>query len=112
MTLDEFLADALFVDLETTPAGEVLAIGALLRGATFRREQVPDPIHAFRELDAFARDARLVVGHNVVRHDLAVIERVASGLPLLAKPVVDTLYLSPLAFPTKPYHHLVKDYKL
>ncbi len=31
---------------------------------------------------------------------------------LLEKPVIDTLYLSPLAFPKNPYHRLVKDYKL
>jgi ATP-dependent DNA helicase RecQ len=31
---------------------------------------------------------------------------------LLKKPVIDTLYLSPIAFPENPYHHLVKDYKL
>src|SRR5690606_11498897 len=30
----------------------------------------------------------------------------------LNKPVVDTLYLSPLAFPENPYHRLVKNYKL
>ena len=33
-------------------------------------------------------------------------------LELLRLPVVDTLELSPLAFPENPYHRLVKDYKL
>ena len=33
-------------------------------------------------------------------------------LQLLTKPVIDTLFLSPLAFPENPYHRLVKDYKL
>jgi ATP-dependent DNA helicase RecQ len=28
------------------------------------------------------------------------------------KPVIDTLFLSPLAFPENPYHRLVKNYKL
>src|SRR5690606_11847155 len=27
-------------------------------------------------------------------------------------PVIDTLLLSPLAFPQNPYHRLIKDYKL
>ena len=30
----------------------------------------------------------------------------------LKLPVIDTLFLSPLAFPENPYHKLVKDYKL
>ncbi len=37
---------------------------------------------------------------------------IAPQLDLLKKPVIDTLYLSPLAFPENPYHRLVKDYKL
>jgi ATP-dependent DNA helicase RecQ len=41
-----------------------------------------------------------------------VLRKLAPRLALHDKPVVDTLYLSPLAFPENPYHHLVKDYKL
>ncbi|HKJ64375.1 MAG TPA: DEAD/DEAH box helicase, partial [Desulfopila sp.] len=33
-------------------------------------------------------------------------------LLLLQKPAIDTLYLSPLAFPESPYHRLVKDYQI
>jgi hypothetical protein len=33
------------------------------------------------------------------------------ALRLLALPVVDTLWLNPLAFPRHPYHHLVKHYQ-
>ncbi len=33
-------------------------------------------------------------------------------LDLLKLPIIDTLLLSPLAFPKNPYHKLVKDYKL
>ena len=36
----------------------------------------------------------------------------ALDLALFKKPVVDTLWLSPLAFPHNSYHRLVKDYKL
>ena len=31
---------------------------------------------------------------------------------MLKKPAIDTLYLSPLAFPENPYHRLVKDYQI
>ena len=59
-----------------------------------------------------AAGAERVLGHNLLDHDLPVLARVAPGLRLLGKQVVDTLYLSPLAFPENPYHRLVKDYKL
>jgi hypothetical protein len=36
----------------------------------------------------------------------------APELAFLKLPVIDTHYLSLLAFPRKPYHRLVKDYKL
>ena len=36
----------------------------------------------------------------------------APFLQLLEKPAIDTLYLSPLAFPQNPYHRLVKDYQI
>ena len=45
-------------------------------------------------------------GHNIVHHDLHY-----TPLPRPAT-IVDTLYLSPLLFPRKPYHRLVKDDKL
>ncbi|MCP4402493.1 MAG: hypothetical protein GY801_34945 [bacterium] len=34
------------------------------------------------------------------------------SLNLHALPLIDTLFLSPLAFPKNPYHRLVKNYKL
>ena len=64
------------------------------------------------DLDAFADGAEYVLGHYILGHDLPVLESMAPDLRLLQKPVIDTLYLSPLAFPQNPYHHLVKDYKL
>ncbi len=45
-------------------------------------------------------------------HDIPVLKSIKPALSLLTKPVIDTLFLSPLAFPRNPYHRLVKDYKL
>ena len=53
-----------------------------------------------------------MVGHNIVAHDRHLIEKYLPGSALLDLPVVDTLYLAPLAKPQQPYHSLVKDYKL
>lgn len=50
---------------------------------------------ALKELDSFADGVDYVLGHNLLGHDLPVIESLATNLNLLQNPVVDTLYLSP-----------------
>ncbi|MYJ84399.1 MAG: RecQ family ATP-dependent DNA helicase [Acidimicrobiaceae bacterium] len=62
-------------------------------------------------LDGLAGGADFVVGHNIIKFDLPHLQAAAPGLGLLGMPVVDTLWLNPLAFPANPYHHLVKHYK-
>ena len=52
------------------------------------------------------------MGHNLLGHDFPILQAVAPQLNILKKSVIDTLYLSPLAFPQNPYHRLVKNYKL
>jgi len=63
------------------------------------------------ELDALARTADFVVGHNFIEFDMRHLQAANPGLRLLQMPVVDTLWLNPLAFPRNPYHHLVKHYQ-
>lgn len=63
-------------------------------------------------LDALADGAAFLLGHNIVRHDLPALAKVFPTLRLNRLPAVDTLELSPIAFPANPYHSLVKDYKL
>ena len=58
------------------------------------------------EFDAFVSKCDTVCGHNIIHHDLKYT-------PLRShSTVIDTLYLSPLLFPKRPYHKLVKDDKL
>ena len=66
---------------------------------------------ALAALDEFADGASYLVGHNIIEHDLKLLARHAPDLKLLSVPAIDTLYLSPLAFPENPYHHLVKQYQ-
>ena len=66
---------------------------------------------ALAALDEFASGASYLVGHNIIEHDLALLARHAPDLKLLDLPAIDTLYLSPLAFPENPYHRLVKQYQ-
>lgn len=72
-----------------------------------RNEQV---FHSadLRGFCVFASGADFVCGHNIVHHDLQYLKdtRVASVK------AIDTLYISPLLFPCRPYHKLLKDDKL
>ena len=67
-----------------------------------------DKIHtgSIHEFHSFIADAEYLCGHNIIDHDAKYIE------PPQQIKYVDTLYLSPLLFPNKPYHKLLKDDKL
>ncbi|MFZ7111893.1 MAG: RecQ family ATP-dependent DNA helicase, partial [Desulfatiglandales bacterium] len=107
------MAQTLALDLEITKDGQKLRhIGAVHQRQEFEREGGKGVRQALRDLDTFGSRARYVLGHNVFNHDLPFLKAFAPGLRLLDLPVIDTLYLSPLAFPRNPYHRLVKDYKL
>ncbi len=66
---------------------------------------------ALTELDRLAEDAEFILGHNLIDWDLPHLQAVSPELQLLNLPAVDTLRLSPLAFPRNPYHHLIKHYQ-
>ncbi|MBK7768155.1 MAG: RecQ family ATP-dependent DNA helicase [Sulfuritalea sp.] len=105
----------LSLDLEVDPRnGRILKIGAWRPDSNeFRHFKGRfDLAAALAEVDSLAVGAGFMLGHNIIRHDLNLLQAVAPGLKLFALPVVDTLALSPLAFPRNPYHHLVKDYRL
>ena len=57
---------------------------------------------------AFLEDVDYVCGHNVIHHDMKYL----LGDETQRWTLVDTLYMSPLLFPERPYHHLLKDDKL
>jgi ATP-dependent DNA helicase RecQ len=107
-----FLQRCLLLDLETSFDQRILKIGAVHRGETFLYPGGSPLPEALARLDGFAGAADFVLGHNVIAHDLPILARSAPDLGLLRKPVIDTLYLSALAFPENPYHRLVKGYKL
>ena len=60
------------------------------------------------ELFGFLDGVEYVCGHNIVHHDAKYLFDDNS----LRWVLVDTLYMSPLLFPERPYHRLVKDDKL
>ena len=111
MEVSDFLDHCLLLDLEAR-GDAIYRIGAVYGGESFERQGRFDLDRMLDELDHFAASSRYLLGHNLLDHDLPVLMRQAPDLRLLKKPVVDTLFLSPLAFPENPYHRLVKDYKL
>lgn len=109
----------LIFDLETIPAQQghparIIKIGAL-RPDTGDELELNTDKHlgsALRRLYEMATGASFVLGHNIIEHDLPLLRAAAPDLSLLRLPEIDTLRLSPLAFPQNPYHRLIKDYKL
>lgn len=59
-------------------------------------------------LTAFLNDVDYICGHNIINHDAKYL--FDKGMERWQ--LVDTLYFSPLLFPERPYHHLLKDDKL
>ena len=110
---DSFRPRCLSVDLEVgREDGGIHAVGAV-RGDTDQRllHSGGGLAAALAKLDELAAGADFVLGHNLIAFDLPRLEAEKSGLRLLKLPPVDTLRLSPLAFPRNPYHHLVKHYQ-
>lgn len=104
--------NTLILDFETVPKGDLFHIGAVLGDRVFEKTGIRHLKTALQELAEFSKDADYVLGHNIVRHDLPVAKAILPEAGFLKLPVIDTLFLSPLAFPENPYHKLVKDYKL
>ena len=90
-----------FIDTEVNPQTKKVADYGAIRedGAVLHS-------HSKAEFDAFVSNCDTVCGHNIINHDLKYAALRGNHN------IVDTLFLSPLLFPKRPYHHLVKDDKL
>ena len=112
MSFTYFIERCLALDLEVGADGRIRDVGAVRGDDELRIRDAASSSDAVQRLSAFADRADFVVGHNIVAHDRRFIEAHLPGSALLNLPVIDTLYLAPLSRPQRPYHHLVKDYKL
>ena len=59
---------------------------------------------------AFVSGTEYLCGHNIIHHDIKYLGEARANC--ISGKVIDTLYLSPLLFPKRPYHRLLKDDKL
>ena len=101
-----------FFDLEVgTETKKLLDIGAVIidrHNKYLNRELRTTSRIALRD---FVACCRFVCGHNIFAHDLRFVrdDILSNGTDHI---FIDTLPMSPLLFPAKPYHRLVKDDKL
>lgn len=96
-----------FFDIEIAPKNKkILDIGAVKSDGTIFHSTIAD------DFVTFLNTADFICGHNIIRHDLKYIQKFLSKHGLENLKYVDTLFLSPILFPRKPYHHLLKDDKI
>jgi ATP-dependent DNA helicase RecQ len=91
-----------FVDSEISPESKkVCDLGAI--------KEDNEKFHSanIKAFEDFVSGADFVCGHNLIHHDLKYIGDCFATKSNVS--FIDTLYLSPLLFPHKPYHRLVKD---
>jgi len=96
-----------FIDTEIDPkSNRILDIGSIKDdGNSFHHPS----IESFTQ---FIKGSQFVCGHNIINHDILYIGKAINLAGINVDSVIDTLFLSPLLFPTSPYHALVKDDKL
>ena len=100
----------LSLDLEVDRKGGIRAFGAV-RSDTGKAISGSGSRSELAELDGFAEGVDCLLGHNLIPFDVPHLAAAVPRLGLLKLPRVDTLRLSPLAFPRNPYHRLVKHYQ-
>jgi len=92
-----------FIDLEVgIDDNKIRDIGVI-------REEVSLHTSQIKRVSSFIEGSQYLCGHNLINHDLIFLSRVMDCSKYIP---IDTLLLSPLLFPKKPYHFLVKDDKL
>lgn len=96
-----------FIDIEIEPKSrKILDIGSIKEnGASFHKTSIAEFIQ-------FLNGTQFVCGHNIFNHDIKYIGKALDDARISSVNIIDTLFLSPLLFPTNPYHSLLKDDKL
>ncbi len=96
-----------FFDLEVNPSHDkIVDAGATASdGKNFRENNAG-------KLLTFLQPYKFWCGHNIVEHDLKYLKAATNSNIAASHEIIDTLLLSPLLFPCKPYHRLIKDDKL
>lgn len=96
-----------FFDTEIEPVShKILDIGGIKPDESkFHKNTVA-------EFVKFLDGVQFICGHNIINHDLRFLHRALESAGFDTSNAIDTLFLSPLLFPKRPYHALLKDDKL
>ena len=96
-----------FIDTEIEPnSRKILDIGSVKgNGSSFHKTSVAEFIQ-------FLKGTQFICGHNILNHDIKYIGNALNDAGVNSANIIDTLFLSPLLFPTRPYHALLKDDKI
>ena len=94
-----------FIDSEVVPdTGKISDFGAIRPNGEYIHSASLDVIRGF------LLETDFLCGHNIIAHDLKYLNKYLGQIKCAG--VIDTLHLSALLFPQRPYHSLVKDDKL
>jgi ATP-dependent DNA helicase RecQ len=96
-----------FIDTEVNPkTRQIQDIGCIKSNR--------DEFHSndLGQLIKFIKREDYFVGHNIIKHDLVYLHKTKVKKYIDEHKCIDTLFLSTLLYPEKPYHSLVKDDKL
>ena len=87
-----------FIDTEVSlEKQEILDIGGIKdNGNTFHSNSTSEFI-------SFMDGTRFICGHNILNHDLKYLQKTLASKGMYELNVIDTLFLSPLLFPSRPY---------
>ena len=96
-----------FIDTEIEPnSRKILDIGSVKGdGSSFHKTSIAEFIQ-------FLKGTQFICGHNILNHDIKYIGNALNDAGVNSANIIDTLFLSPLLFPTRPYHALLKDDKI
>ena len=96
-----------FIDTEVDPKTlKILDIGSIRSdGGTFHKNSVAEFI-------GFLDGTKFVCGHNILRHDIKYIVKALAEAGIDTINIIDTIFLTPLLFTSKPYHVLLKVYNM
>ncbi len=95
----------IFIDAEVVPeSGKISDFGAIRPNGEY--------IHgtSLAVIRKFLLESDFLCGHNIIAHDLKYLKKYLGQIECAG--VIDTLHLSALLFPQRPYHSFVKDDKL
>ncbi|MDO5357190.1 MAG: RecQ family ATP-dependent DNA helicase [Conchiformibius sp.] len=94
-----------YIDLETDrDKHQIRDIGAVCGNHQLHSRNLAELLPTIRTAD-------YICGHNFLAHDYAYIRAELEQINKNQNHIIDTLLLSPLLFPARPYHALNKDYK-